>query len=75
MYRSWEKHSLESDSGGSFSRIRRDTAPALPVAAANSARTTVPRATTAYKIAMEGKEEEIDSDFDEGGTKLDELGI
>ncbi|RZR84581.1 hypothetical protein BHM03_00011434 [Ensete ventricosum] len=52
MYRSWEKQSLESESGGSFSRIRRAMAPTLPVTAANSASTTVPLATTAYRIAI-----------------------
>ncbi|KAK3007081.1 hypothetical protein RJ639_015985 [Escallonia herrerae] len=52
MYRSCEKHSLDSSSAGSFSRIRRPTAPAFPVTALNSASTVVPLATTAYRIAI-----------------------
>ncbi|KAL0923393.1 hypothetical protein M5K25_007449 [Dendrobium thyrsiflorum] len=52
LSRSWEKHDLESDSGGNLSKILRAIAPVFPVTVANSAKTTVPLATTAYRIAM-----------------------
>jgi hypothetical protein len=52
MYESCEKQSLESASDGSFSKIRLATAPVFPVTALNSDSTTVPRATTAYSIAI-----------------------
>ncbi|GER36547.1 mazG nucleotide pyrophosphohydrolase domain-containing protein [Striga asiatica] len=54
MYRSCEKHSLDSAGSvsQSFSSIRRTTAPVFPVTALNSARTVVPRATSPYRIAI-----------------------
>jgi hypothetical protein len=52
MYRSWVYETRVSPPGGNFSRMRRDIVLAFPDAALNSARTTVPLATKAYRIVM-----------------------
>lgn len=52
MWRSCEYETRLSPLAGSFSRIRRATVLAFPDAALNSARTTDPRATNPYKIAI-----------------------